>query len=137
MVDEALKSKLAQKVDEGGLTPADIPDYMKLFVQICNENEEVQEEVEGWARIFQFSIDGADNLWMKIDDAGKFSTGAGDTAEPDVTLEFDSDTAVGIFSGEIDATQAYMNNELKVIGPLPDAVKFRTLTELVRDELEE
>jgi hypothetical protein len=30
-----------------------------------------------------------------------------------------------------------MNNELKVIGPLPDAVKFRTLTELVRDELEE
>ncbi|MBN2155664.1 MAG: SCP2 sterol-binding domain-containing protein [Candidatus Lokiarchaeota archaeon] len=136
MVDEALKEKLAEKVDEGSLTPADIPDYMNLFVQICNENEEVQEEVEGWDRIFQFSIDGAANLWMKIS-GGKFETGPGDTAEPDVTLEFDSDTAVGIFSGEIDATQAYMNNELKVIGPLPDAVKFRTLTELVRDELEE
>ena len=136
MVDEALKEKLAEKVDEGSLTPADIPDYMNLFVQICNENEEVQEEVEGWDRTFQFSIEGSDNLWMKIAE-GKFSTAAGDTAEPDVTLEFDSDTAVGIFSGEIDATQAYMNNELKVIGPLPDAVKFRTLTELVRDELEE
>jgi len=136
MVDEALKVKLAEKVDEGSLTPADIPDYMKLFVQICNENEEVQEEVEGWDRAFQFSIDGSDNLWMKIA-TGKFSTAMGDTTEPDVTLEFDSDTAVGIFSGEIDATQAYMNNELKVIGPLPDAVKFRTLTELVRDELEE
>jgi putative sterol carrier protein len=136
MVDEALKEKLAEKVDEGTLTPADIPDYMNLFVQICNENEEVQEEVEGWDRTFQFTIEGADNLWMKIEE-GKFSTGPGDTAEPDVTLEFDSDTAVGIFSGEIDATQAYMNNELKVIGPLPDAVKFRTLTELVRDELEE
>ena len=136
MVDEALKVKLAEKVDEGSLTPADIPDYMKLFVQICNENEEVQEEVEGWDRAFQFSIDGSDNLWMKIV-TGKFSTAMGDTTEPDVTLEFDSDTAVGIFSGEIDATQAYMNNELKVIGPLPDAVKFRTLTELVRDELED
>ncbi len=136
MVDKALKEKLAAKVDEGSLTPPDIPDYMNLFVQICNENEEVQEEVEGWDRKFQFSIDGSDNLWMKIA-AGKFSTAGGDIAEPDVTLEFDSDTAVGIFSGEIDATQAYMNNELKVIGPLPDAVKFRTLTELVRDELEE
>lgn len=136
MVDEALKVKLAEKVDEGSLTPADIPDYMNLFVQICNENEEVQEEVEGWDRTFQFSIEGSDNLWMKLA-AGKFSTAMGDTPEPDVTLEFDSDTAVGIFSGEIDATQAYMNNELKVIGPLPDAVKFRTLTELVRDELEE
>jgi len=136
MVDEKLKEKLAEKVDEGSLTPKDIPDYMKLFVQICNENEEVQEEVEGWDRTFQFSIDGATNLWMKIS-SGKFTTGPGNTAEPDVTLEFDADTAVGIFSGEIDATQAYMNNELKVIGPLPDAVKFRTLTELVRDELEE
>ncbi len=136
MVDEALKAKLAEKVDEGSLTPADIPDYMALFVQICNENEEVQEEVEGWDRTFQFSIDGSDNLWMKIE-GGKFSTASGDIPEPDVTLEFDSDTAVGIFSGEIDATQAYMNNELKVIGALPDAVKFRTLTELVRDELEE
>ncbi|MHA1110508.1 MAG: SCP2 sterol-binding domain-containing protein [Promethearchaeota archaeon] len=136
MVDEALKVKLAEKVEEGSLTPADIPDYMNLFVQICNENEEVQEEVEGWDRTFQFSIDGSDNLWMKIA-TGKFSTAMGDTPEPGVTLEFDSDTAVGIFSGEIDATQAYMNNELKVIGPLPDAVKFRTLTELVRDELEE
>jgi len=113
MVDEALKVKLAEKVEEGSLTPADIPDYMNLF-----------------------SIDGSDNLWMKIA-TGKFSTAMGDTPEPGVTLEFDSDTAVGIFSGEIDATQAYMNNELKVIGPLPDAVKFRTLTELVRDELEE
>jgi putative sterol carrier protein len=136
MVDEALKEKLAEKVDEGSLAPADIPDYMNLFVQICNENEEVQEEVEGWDRTFQFTIEGANNLWMKIE-GGKFSTGPGDTAEPDVTLEFDSDTAVGIFSGEIDATQAYMNNELRVIGALPDAVKFRTLTELVRDELEE
>ena len=49
----------------------------------------------------------------------------------------DADTAVGIFSGEIDATSAYMNNDLKVVGALPDAVKFRTLTELVRDELED
>ena len=79
MVDEALKEKLAEKVDEGSLTPADIPDYMNLFVQICNENEEVQEEVEGWDRTFQFSIEGSDNLWMKIA-GGKFETAGGDTA---------------------------------------------------------
>lgn len=135
-IDENLKSKMAEKVEEGTLTADDITEYVELLVQICNENEEVQEEVEGWNRVFQCTIEGSDDLWMKIED-GKFSTGKGKTEEPDITFEFDADTAIGIFSGEVDATQAYMNNELKVVGPLPDAVKFKTLTELVREEIED
>jgi len=136
MVDEELKSKIAEKIDEGSLTPSDIKEYITLLVQICNENEEVLEEVEGWNRVFQCKIEGADDLWLKIED-GTFTTGIGTVEDPDITLKFDADTAIGIFSGEIDATQAYMNNELEVVGALPDAIKFKTLTELVRDEIED
>ncbi|MHA1819448.1 MAG: SCP2 sterol-binding domain-containing protein [Promethearchaeota archaeon] len=136
MVDEELKSKIVEKVEDCSLTPDDLMDFMTLFVQICNENEEIAEEVEGWDRVFQFKIEGAQNIWLKIKD-GKFELGEGDLEDMDVTLEMDADTAIGIFSGEIDATQAYMDNQLKVIGALPDAVKFKTLTEMVRDTLEE
>ena len=61
----------------------------------------------------------------------------GEIDEPDVTLEMNGDTAAGVFTGEIDATSAYMSGDLKITGPLPDAVKFRTLTELVREEMED
>jgi putative sterol carrier protein len=44
---------------------------------------------------------------------------------------------VGIFSGDVDATSAYMAGDLKVVGPLPDAVKFRTITEMVREAIED
>ena len=136
-MNDELKEKMLEKMEDGALTPEDIPDYMTLFVEVCNDNEEIQEEVEGWDRLFQMAIDGADDLWLKIADC-KFSKGAGKTdGEVDITLEMNADTAVGIFSGDIDATSAYLNKDLNVIGPLPDAVKFRTLTELVREELED
>ncbi|MHA1728603.1 MAG: SCP2 sterol-binding domain-containing protein [Promethearchaeota archaeon] len=138
MVDEELKAKISEKIEEGTLTPEDIPEYLELLVQVCNENEEVLEEVEGWNRIIKCKIEDADNIWLRIENK-KFSAGVGDIKgeDADVTMEFDADIAIGIFSGEIDTTSAYMDNSLKVIGPLPDALKFKTLTEIVREEIED
>jgi len=47
-----------------------------------------------------------------------------------------AEMAAGIFTGQVDATAAYMNGDLKVDGNLPDAIKFRTLVDLIREELD-
>ncbi|MHA1765705.1 MAG: SCP2 sterol-binding domain-containing protein [Promethearchaeota archaeon] len=133
MVD---KEALMDKIESGTFGIEDLEDYLTLFLEISNESEDIQEEVEGWNRVLQIKLSDTDNFWLKIEE-GKFTAGKGDAGESDITLEMSGETAAGVFTGEIDATSAYMSGDLKIIGPLPDAVKFRTLTELVREELEE
>ena len=135
MVDEELKEKIMAKIDDGSFGVDDLEEYMKLFLSIANDTEDVQEEVEGWNRLFAFKLTGSENFWLKVED-GKFSYGKGEVNNQDITLECTGETAAGVFTGEIDATSAYMSGDLKVQGPLPDAVKFRTITELVREELD-
>ncbi|MCF2140737.1 MAG: SCP2 sterol-binding domain-containing protein [Candidatus Lokiarchaeota archaeon] len=130
------KEKLMEKIEDGEFSIDDLPEFLAVFKEICNESEDVAEEVEDWDRKFQITLSDADNFWFKIED-GKFDYGMGEIEEPDVTLEMNGETAAGVFTGEIDATSAYMSGDLKIIGPLPDAVKFRTLTELVREEMED
>lgn len=135
-LDDAAKQAVLDKIDDGTFGPDDLDDYLEIFIAVCNDSEEIEEEVEEWDRVFQITMPGKDDFSFSIKE-GKFSTAKGTAADPDITLEMEPDTAAGIFSGEVDATSAYMSGELKIIGALPDAVKFRTLTELVREELEE
>ena len=133
MVD---KEAIMDKIESGSFGIDDLEDYLELFLSVSNESEDVQEEVEGWNRKLFISLSDTSNFWLQIAE-GKFTSGKGDVTDGDVTLEMSGETAAGVFTGEIDATSAYMSGELKIVGPLPDAVKFRTLTELVREELEE
>lgn len=130
------KEALMNKIEDGDFSIADLPEFLEVFQEICNESEDVEEEIEDWDRKFQITLSDADNFWFKLED-GKFSYAMGEIDEPDVTLEMNGETAAGVFTGEIDATSAYMSGDLKIIGPLPDAVKFRTLTEIVREEMED
>jgi putative sterol carrier protein len=136
MVDEELKEKMKDKIQGGSFNPeSDMKEYLQLFAQICNESSEIKDEVDGFNRKFQFKLEGTEDVWMKITDA-QFELGDGQVEDPDIVLTMHSRTAAGIFTGEIDATSAYMSGDLKVQGPLPDAVKFRTITELVREALD-
>jgi putative sterol carrier protein len=137
MVDDELKSQLKEKMESGDFGVEDLPQYMSLFADICNDNDDIKDEVDGWNRKLQFKVEGGDNdFWMKVEDQ-KFELGQGQLEdEPDVIMELSVNTIVGIFSGSVDATSAYMSGDLKVTGPLPDAVKFRTITEMVRDALD-
>ncbi len=135
-LDEEKKQALIDKIDDGSFGSDDLDEYLELFMEVCNESEDIEEEVEGWDRKFQIIMPDKEDFHFIIEEC-KFSTKKGTHEDPDITLEMSADTAAGIFSGETDATSAYMGGELKIVGPLPDAVKFRTLTELVREELEE
>jgi putative sterol carrier protein len=136
MVNDELKQKMKEKIDAGDFGPGDLPEYFQLMGEVCNESDDIKDEIEGWNRKFQFHLEGIEDEWLTVED-GKFTFGAGKMdGEPDITLEMQARTAAGIFTGEIDATSAYMAGDLKVNGPLPDAVKFRTIVELIREELD-
>ena len=135
-MNEEKKQMLIDNIIEGSLTIEDLDDFLVLFMEVCNNSEDIEEELEEWEKKIQFSLDDIDDFYFIIQD-GKFKYEKGKVDDPDITLEMSGDTITGIFSGEIDATNAYMAGDLIITGPLPDAVKFRTLTELVREELEE
>ena len=135
MVDKALKEKLAAKIDEGDFGPADLPEFLTLFCQIGNESDDVQEEVEGFTKTYQFDLEGGEAFWLTVED-GKFTGGAGQAAKADITLRTTAATGAKIFTGEKDATSAYQSGALKIEGQLPDAVKLRALIEIVREEIE-
>jgi 3-hydroxyacyl-CoA dehydrogenase/3a,7a,12a-trihydroxy-5b-cholest-24-enoyl-CoA hydratase len=114
---------------------SDITSHLKKMEKIAASSEDVAAELEGWERVIQFQGEGVDPFYISIKD-GKLSISQGTYESPDLTMEANHDTLLGILNGEIDATSAYMSGDLKVIGALPDAVKFRTIIEIIRDEIE-
>ncbi len=130
------KKELAEKIENGDLQIDDVADFFKVLAEIANDSEEIQDEVEGWDRVLLFDVTNGPKVTLIVKDA-KAEVKEGAEGTPDITLSMNSDTAIGVLSGETDATSAYMAGDLKVTGPLPDAIKFRTITELVREELED
>jgi putative sterol carrier protein len=106
-----------------------------VLCEVANKSDEIQDEVEGWDRNLRFDIIDGPKITLMVQ-GGKFEIMDGGQGTPDATLSMNSDVAVGVLSGETDATSAYMAGDLKIQGPLPDAIKFRTLIELMREALE-
>jgi len=134
-LNEELKESLAKKISEGEFTAADLPDFLTVFCELCNESEDVQDEAEGWNTKLLLDITDADKFWLTVTD-GKFNCGKGDVEAPDTTLRTSGDVAARVFSGEKDATSAYMEGSLKVDGKLPDALKLRSIIGVVIEKLQ-
>ncbi len=134
-IDTALRDMILDRIEEGTFGTEDLKDFFTIYTQIANNTEDIQDEVEGFDRKFQFRIEGLQGFWMTIS-KGKFEMGSGDIEGPDITLEMGARVAVEIFSGQVDPTAAYMNGELRVNGIINDAIQFRTILELVQEELE-
>jgi len=134
-IDENLRDSVLDKIEEGTFGMKDLQNYFTVFTQISNNTEDIQDEVEGFNRTFLITIQDKPFAWLSIRDL-KFEMGSGDAEKPDITLGMSEKIAVEIFSGQTDATAAYMNGDLKVDGVINDAIQFRTILELVQEELE-
>lgn len=134
-MNEELKESLAKKINDSEFTAVDLPDFLTIFCEICNESEDIQSEVEGWNPKLLLDITDADKYWLTVTD-GKFTCGKGDVEAPDTTLKTSGDVAARVFSGEKDATSAYMEGSLKVDGKLPDALKLRGIIGIVIEKLQ-
>ena len=134
-IDEDLKDRILDKIDEGSLGMEDLRDFFTVFTQISNNTEDIQDEVEGFNRTFRIRIDGKPYAWLAVRDK-MFEMGSGDIQGAEITLEMSGRLAFDIFSGRVDPTAAYMNGDLKVDGVINDAIMFRTILDLVQEELE-
>jgi putative sterol carrier protein len=134
-IDAVLRDAILDKIEEGSLGMGDLKDYFTVFSQICNNTEDIQDEVEGLDRTFLYKIDGKPAAWLSIRDK-RFEMGSGGIEGPDITLDMSEEVAVGVFSGQIDATAAYMNGDLKVDGVISDAMVLGNIMSLFEEEME-
>ena len=66
-VNEAIKERIAEKIEGGGLEKGDLEDFFTLFAQICNASEDIQDELDGFNQVFQFNIDGGPEVWISFE----------------------------------------------------------------------
>jgi putative sterol carrier protein len=135
MLNEESRQRLTKKISEGEFTSADLPDFLTVFCEVCNESEEVQSEVEAWNAKLQLDITDGDKFWLTIAN-GNFTCGTGEIEAPDTTLRTSSDVAARVFTGEKDATSAYMDGSLKIGGNQREALKLRGVIGIVLDKLQ-
>ena len=135
-MNEELKQRLAKKINDSEFSATDLPDFLTAFCEISNEAEDIQSEVQGWSVKLQLDITDADKFWLKATD-GTFTSGTGSIDTPDTTLRTTGDVAARVFTGEKDATAAYMEGSLKVDGKLNEALKLRTVIGLVLEKLQD
>jgi len=134
-IDVALKDTILDKIEEGSLGMEDLRDYFAVFAQVCNSTEDIQDEVEGFDRTFLYKVDGTPLAWLRIK-GRRFEMGSGDAEGPDITLDMGEKVAIGIFSGQVDPTAAYMNGDLKVDGVINDAIALGNVLNLFHEEME-
>ena len=132
---EELRQRLAEKISESEFTATDLPDFLTVFCEICNESEDIQSEAKAWNAKFLIDITDGDRFWLTIAD-GKFTCGTGDIEAPDTTLRTSGDVAARVFTGEKDATSAYMDGSLKIGGNQREALKLRGVIGIVLDRLQ-
>ncbi len=138
MVDQALLDKMKSIVDDpSAATLDDIKQLLEFSKQISKENDDIKEELEDMDIVVQIIITDKDaKFWLKAQE-GEVDVGEGDVDGPSFTFSASFDTAVGMLTGEIDSTSAYMAGDITVEGNLQDAMAFQELNELVMEAYED
>jgi len=132
MVDKEKLVKL-KSLMEAGADAADvdaIPVVWDFFVDLANENEEIQDEIADATVRVQMVLTDADNkYWLKVEE-GKMTWGEGLVEDPTFTFSAVKKIGIGMLFGEVDATSAYMAGDITVEGNLQDAMFFQEIIEL-------
>ena len=133
--DGDLKSVIKMKIKRGSFTNDDIPDYLDMLVQICNDDAKIQKKNKKTKVLFQISVGNAIDYFIKIDN-GAFSAGESKVENSNVTVWMDPSIASGIFAGTVNAATAYMTKELKFEGSMMLGMKFKQVTDAVTKIIE-
>ncbi len=80
----------------------------------------------GMENVFQFDIEDGDNFYIAIKD-GDLDLGQGQHDDPSVTLIMNTETLVGVMTGETDGMQAFMAGQLRAEGDMMLATKLGEL----------
>ena len=138
MVDQALIDKLKGLMDDpSAATIEDYPQLLEFLKQVSKENDDLKEELEDMDIVVQMVITDKDKkFWLKAQE-GNIDAGEGDVDNPSFTFSAAFETAVGMLTGEVDATSAYMAGDITVEGNLQDAMAFQEILELAMEAFED
>ncbi|MHA2246189.1 MAG: SCP2 sterol-binding domain-containing protein [Candidatus Hodarchaeales archaeon] len=128
--------EIQKKIADGTFSAADFQEFWLSFIEMAKDSDDVQDETENWDKKIQFDIGGSVDFWIKAEN-GQFSMGQGKIEDPDVSMIISEDDAIKMFAGQLDSTDAYLSGKLKIEGDLDDAQKFGSITQIIRDELED
>jgi putative sterol carrier protein len=139
MVDKEKVKALKERMEGGAenATVEDIPLVWDFFVDLANENEEIQDEIADANVRVQMVLTDADNkYWLRVEE-GKMSWGEGTIDDPTFTFSAAKKIGIGMLFGEVDATSAYMAGDITVEGNLQDAMFFQEIIELSMEIFED
>ncbi len=84
------------------------------------------DAASGMEEVFQFVIEDDESYYLVVSD-DSFNIVKGTHDDPSVTLIMDSETMVGVMSGEMDGMQAFMMGKLRAEGNMMLATKLNAL----------
>jgi len=98
------------------------------WIELMQDDEVIKEGCQGYDVSVEFEIEDLDLLfWVHFLD-GQFSGGLGEfPGEAMVELSLSSEVFDGMFSGELDATEAAMSGELAFSGDVSAAMGLQSL----------
>ncbi len=91
----------------------------------------IPEKAVGLDAVIQFTFTGEEaGNWYAVIKDGAVNVEQGEHSSPKMTLTADSSDYIKIFTGELDAMQAFMQGKLKLAGDLNLAMKMTSLFKL-------
>ncbi len=135
MVDENLIKEIKELRSGGGTDPSNALKLAEFMKQLARESEDLKEELDDMdLTIVQFEVTDADyKYWLKLGE-GAVDYGEGQHDDPSVTMKATGATWVGLSSGELDSTSAYMSGDLQIEGNLQDAIAYGEIMAMAMEE---
>ncbi|TFF87633.1 MAG: hypothetical protein EU548_10020 [Promethearchaeota archaeon] len=126
---------LKQLIKENSYESKDLPIFLHAIEELANSSEDIKDELFSINNLnVQINIIGVIKGWIKII-KHKMKTGKGAISNPDVILEMNDEVGHGMFIKILDTQNAYRNGDLKIKGDLKEAMRFRSLFEIISEEL--
>jgi len=135
MVDENLIKEIKAMRSGGSTEPSNALKLAEYMKQLAGESEDLKEELEDMdLTIVQFVVTDVDyKYWLKLGE-GAVDYGEGQNDDPSVTMKATGATWVGLSSGELDSTSAYMSGDLQIEGNLQDAIAYGEIMAMAMEE---
>lgn len=112
----------------GYQSSGEMENVIARWIELMQDDEVIKEGCQGYDVSVEFEIEDLDLLfWVHFLD-GQFSGGLGESpGEAMVELSLSSEVFDGMFTGELDATEAAMSGELAFSGDVSAAMGLQSL----------
>jgi len=104
----------------------DLLSYMQKKIDEGLQDPETKKKIEGWNRIVQLTLKSGEKYIFEVKD-GNITVKEGEVENPDMRIEIDRETLIGLFEGTKSAAWALIRRKMKVKGSLSDVLKLKQI----------